>query len=405
MNPKTKEFRDQLTSLFIKSLEEKAENWERPWCLAGQVPTNAVTQRPYTGLNRIWLSMVAHNKGYTDPRWATFVQIKNKKWHLNLNAKGIRVEYWMPFDYNKKKAISWDEYARLSKDESKKVGLTTKYYTVFNVADITGVPPLNTMPTEDIKLDQIVSKLSDNMAVPIINDSNGAAFYRPQEDKIHTPLPSSFSSPISYNTICLHELAHATGASHRLSRDIQNSFGSVKYAYEELVAEITSTFFSSNLEIPLDESELKNHKAYVQSWINDIKEKPATLLSAIKEATRACDYMEYKAELIPESEYQRQSSKNAMAETQEASKIIQEEITHNGYTLTPRIISNINDLIGTSAQIRSLDSIAKAFKSQSFQNEIEKSTINNIGHDLALQERIRNAAAEAAIGGGLCLQE
>lgn len=403
MNPKTKEFREQLTSLFIKSLEEKAKNWERPWCITGQIPTNATTERPYTGLNRIWLSMVSHEKGYTDPRWATFLQIKNKKWHLNNNAKGICVEYWMPFDYNKKKAISWDEYTRLSENELKKVGITAKYYTVFNAADITGIPPLITSRKEDIKIDQIVSKLSDNMAVPIICDGNDAAFYRPKEDKIHTPLPSSFNSSVSYNTTCLHELAHATGASHRLNRDIQNHFGSAKYAYEELVAEITSTFFSSNLEITIDESELKNHKSYVQSWIRDIKEKPATLLSAIKEATRACDYMEYKAELIEENEYQKRFSKNTIAENQEASKMIQEEISNSGYTLTPHILSNVNDLI-SSSDIRSLDNIAKAYKNQIFHSKIEESAINKIGHDLAQQERVFKAM-QPATGGGLCLQE
>ena len=52
-------------------------------------------------------------------------------------------------------------------------------------------------------------------------------------------------------------------------------------------------------------SHIDNHKAYVQSWIQAIREKPETLVKAIKDAQAAANYMDYKAGLITEKEYER----------------------------------------------------------------------------------------------------
>ena len=41
----------------------------------------------------------------------------------------------------------------------------------------------------------------------------------------------------------------------------------------------------------------------MQSWIGQIKEKPETLIKAVQQAEKAAAYMEYQAELLPESEY------------------------------------------------------------------------------------------------------
>lgn len=394
MNPKTKEFRKQITDIFIKSLEEKAENWERPWSISGSVPINAATNRPYNGLNRLLLTMIAQQKGCSDPRWATFVQIKKNGWHLNAGSKGVQIEYWMPYDFTKKAVISWEDYKILPTDEKAKIGITPKYYTVFSAADISGIPPQKTVPTDlhetvqnNIRADQVITKLSQNMGVPIYPDGQ-RAFYRPKEDAIHTPSPAAFKSSISYNTTCLHELAHATGAAQRLNRDILNSFGTANYAYEELVAEITSAFMAGNLKIQPDERDMLNHKAYIQSWIAEIKEKPTTLMLAIKEATKAADYMEYKAELIKKEEYEKRISNVSTAETHESKEIIKQEIVQNGYSLSPALISNLNIAVKSNG-IHSLKDIAECYKKDHvFRDDTIKSAIMNIGHELATQEKM-----------------
>lgn len=141
------------------------------------------------------------------------------------------------------------------------------------------------------------------MNVELLYDGEDRAFYRPNEDKIHLPKPAVFQSAYALNATALHELAHATGHESRLSRACHNLFGTTKYAYEELIAEISSCFMSITLQTEQIPEHINNHKAYVQSWIQAIQDKPETLIRAIKEAQRTANYMDYQAELISEQEY------------------------------------------------------------------------------------------------------
>ena len=141
------------------------------------------------------------------------------------------------------------------------------------------------------------------MGVQIIHDGGDSAYYSVLTDKIHLPKSEKFIGNYEYNSTVLHELSHATGAIHRLNRDIKNIFGSEAYAYEELIAEISSCFMSSKLQIEQTESHVKNHKAYVQSWIHAIKEKPEVLIKAIQQAEKTTAYMEFHAGIRDLKEY------------------------------------------------------------------------------------------------------
>jgi antirestriction protein ArdC len=68
---------------------------------------------------------------------------------------------------------------------------------------------------------------------------------------------------------CLHELAHWTGAKHRLDRtDEKGPFGSPEYAKEEIRADLASLFLSAELGIPYDPSD---QAAYIRNWIQALK--------------------------------------------------------------------------------------------------------------------------------------
>lgn len=49
---------------------------------------------------------------------------------------------------------------------------------------------------------------------------------------------------------------------------------------------------------------IENHKAYVQSWVQEIRNKPDSLVRAIKDAQEAAGYMDMKAGLISEKEWE-----------------------------------------------------------------------------------------------------
>lgn len=301
---KTKEYRKELAELFIGVLEEKELSWMKGWNGKMQTPVNAKSGFCYKGINRFRLMILAMQRGYEDPRWATFNQIKDMGCTLN-NAKGqgIKVEYWFPYDLKEKHTISWDDFNRLTEGvPDERYVLRASYSTVFNGELIEGLPELPVSEPQDISIDSLVDTISRNMEVTILNDGGDRAFYRPSEDKIHLPKPGYFFNDYEYNSTALHELAHATGAVKRLNRNLSGSFGSPEYAYEELIAEISSCFMSANLQVEQDRHHIENHKAYVQNWIRSIREKPETLVKAVAEAEKVATYMEVKAGLVKETE-------------------------------------------------------------------------------------------------------
>ena len=64
-----------------------------------------------------------------------------------------------------------------------------------------------------------------------------------------------------------------------------------------------SCFMGTELQTEATPQHIDNHKAYVQSWIQAITEKPETLVKAIKDAQAAANYMDFKAGQITEVEY------------------------------------------------------------------------------------------------------
>ena len=316
--PKNKdEYRQEMAEAFAHVLEEKGLEWRKEWTgTGGSAPHNGITKACYRGSNAFWLSLVAMMKGYSDPRWVTMVQIMDKdskyhpkeKWHLKAGSKATYVEYWYPFDLKNKKALTWDQYKQeiqggRREDEFK---LSTRYTAVFNACNVEGMPEISQEPENtNIHMDEMVQKLSEGMGVQILLDGGDQAYYSPHQDQIHLPTPGSFENEYAFNATALHELSHSTGHPSRLNRPMTGFFGTSQYAYEELVAEMCSCFMGFDLHAEASASHIDNHKAYVQSWIQAIREKPETLIKAIKDAQAAASYMDWKAGLITDKEYEK----------------------------------------------------------------------------------------------------
>ncbi len=299
------EFRKKMADTFIKSLEEKQFDWKKEWA-AMETPYNVVSGRKYRGTNKFVLYLQAQERlrdgEIPDPRWATFKQIQEAGWKVKKGAKGCVIELWKPYDPERKREISWSEYNEA--DQQKKYTIITRNYYVFNGRDIEGLPELQPQEPKEIVSDGIIDKIQKGMNLQIINDGGSRAYYSPATDSIHLPEKNSFYNSYAYNATALHELSHATGAEKRLNRDLRNAFGTEKYAYEELVAEISSSFMSEHLQIEQTEEHINNHKAYIQSWSKMLSEKPETLMKAIRDAEKAANYLEYHAEILSKEEYE-----------------------------------------------------------------------------------------------------
>lgn len=288
----------QLAEQFLHILEEEKLDWKKEWSGLSGRPYNPVSKTVYHGSNYFSLLLTSMAKGYQDPRWCTFAQIKEQGWTLKAGkGQSAKIEFWYPYDREQKKAISWQEFREAGGQINDRYQLFSRAYSVYNGDMIVGIPKLEVTQNE-IQPVELVDTISGSMGVSISYHKSDQAFYRPVEDRIYLPYRQQFHSEYAYASTALHELSHATGSEHRLNRKQGGEFGTEPYAYEELVAEISSCFLSSELPMGQTEEHLQNHKAYVQSWIQGIKEQPDALFRAVKDAEQAAVYLEYHGGLI-----------------------------------------------------------------------------------------------------------
>jgi len=80
---------------------------------------------------------------------------------------------------------------------------------------------------------------------------------------------------------------HASGAPHRLNRDLSGSFGSKKYAFEELVAEMNAAFCCASLGIV----PTVRHADYIGSWLDVLREDNRAIVRAASQASKAADFL------------------------------------------------------------------------------------------------------------------
>ena len=97
------------------------------------------------------------------------------------------------------------------------------------------------------------------------------------------PPPQAYFEPINWHRTALHELGHASGHPSRLGRDLSGTFGSKKYAFEELVAEISGAFVCATLGIV----PTVRHADYVGEWLAVLREDNRAIVRAASAAPKA----------------------------------------------------------------------------------------------------------------------
>lgn len=243
MNDVLKNYREKITEKIIKAIEAGTAPWQKPWNGSG-APCNAISGRSYSGINNLTLTM----RGFEidegrDPRWATFLQVKQQGWKIKKGAKGTQIILWKPFDVQPKKD---DENI-----EIKQVFLQ-RVFTVFHASQIDGIKPYQPPVKNEIELCTEAERIIFDSGAEI-HYGGGRACYFPANDVIQLPERERFYSPAGYYSTTLHELVHWTGHSSRLNRRLNPDKCSSEYAFEELIAEIGSMFISAATGIPQTE--------------------------------------------------------------------------------------------------------------------------------------------------------
>ena len=269
-----------VTNLIIEKLEQGVIPWKQPWKDIGP-PRNLITQRPYRGMNFLLLSTL----GYSENEFLTFKQIQDLGGRVKKGEKAHLVILWVWVDEDSNK--------RMQEVTGRKRPLL-RYYFVFNVSQCTGLPTkpeqLVSKPNDPIeKCEGIVAGMPNRPK--IVHDEN-EAYYHPLADYINMPNIQMFESSKAYYGTLFHELIHSTGHQDRLNRKElvgQTNFGSDLYSIEELTAEIGSCYLTSYAGIAIND--LKNSVAYLQGWLNRLKQDKKFIVYATAHAQRAVDYI------------------------------------------------------------------------------------------------------------------
>ncbi|WP_315750694.1 MULTISPECIES: ArdC family protein [unclassified Bradyrhizobium] len=279
---------EEITSKIIGELEAGRVPWVQPWGTRAAkaqlaLPRNASTGRAYSGINVLILWGAVIERGFTGQSWLTFRQALSVGGHVRKGERGVTVVYadrFVPSDERQR--------ARETGEDAQAIPFL-KRFTVFNADQCDGLPediataaPLPPPGT----IEPVVESLITNTGVDF-RIGGHRAFYAPTEDFVQVPPPAAFFEPINWHRTALHELAHASGHPSRLNRDLSGRFGSGKYAFEELIAEIAAAFSCAALGIV----PTVRHADYIGAWLDVLREDNRAIVRAASQASRVADYL------------------------------------------------------------------------------------------------------------------
>lgn len=270
----------------IGQLENNVAPWRKEWVASGYTPLSLSSKKQYNGINHWLLSFSAMGNGYTSPWWGTFKQIKEMGGSVTKGSKGTPVVLWKQFDTQ-------------DADGNDKKAIVMRYFTVFNAEQAEWekeAPKFEAPKARDTVtvLGSAQKVMNEYFARESVSLGFGGdrAFYSPSRDAIQLPNQESFTNDQSFYATAFHEMGHSTGHKTRLNRDgvVENHyFGSELYSEEELVAEFTSAFLSSETGV-LPET-LDNSTAYIKGWLKVLKNDPKMLVKAVGRAQKATNFI------------------------------------------------------------------------------------------------------------------
>ena len=240
MNTEREDIYTRVTNQIVTAIEAGAPKLRMPWHITDAerfCPINAVSKRPYRGINVLILWAEAAAKGFEMGNWATFKQWKQLGASVRKGERATTVVLWKPFDAAAKR--TGDEEA--SENSRRERGLLALGFSVFNAAQIDGYKrPTRAKLPEGARILAAEQVLFGKGAE--IQHGGAAAFYDINTDRIHLPRFDSFRNAEAYYATLSHEMCHWSGASHRLDRNLVGRFDSSAYAAEELIADLRSAF-------------------------------------------------------------------------------------------------------------------------------------------------------------------
>lgn len=279
----------RVTDRIVADLEQGVRPWMKPWNSAHAAGSVSRPLRhngeTYNGINVLTLWSAAADRGYSAPIWMTYKQAAELGGHVRKGEKGEPVVY--------ANTLTRTETDAETGAEEERVIPYMKGYTVFNVAQVEGLPARYYALAEP-KLDpaQRIAAAEAFFAATGADIRHGGdcAGYAIGADHIRMPPFESFRDVESYYATLAHEMTHWTRHPKRLDRDFgRMAYGDAAYAREELVAELGSAFLAADLGLALEPRD--DHAAYLGFWLAILKADKRAIFSAAAHAQRAAGFL------------------------------------------------------------------------------------------------------------------
>ncbi|MCW8060826.1 ArdC family protein [Agrobacterium tumefaciens] len=279
---------DDITNKIIAELEQGRVPWVQPWGTSAAkaplgLPKNAATSRNYSGINVLilWGAVVEH--GFPGQDWLTFRQALSLGGNVRKGERGTTVVYadrFTPEDERKR--------ARETGEEAQAIPFL-KRFTVFNTAQCENLPEQVEALAPPTPPDLIEPKVDTLIKATGVDFRIGGdrAYFDVLNNYVRVPPPQAFFEPINWSRTALHEVSHASGHHTRLGRDLGGSFGSKRYFFEEVVAEISAAYTCAALGI----APTVRHSDYIGAWIETMRADNRVIFRAASQASKAADWI------------------------------------------------------------------------------------------------------------------
>ncbi len=271
--------------------------WQQPLKPgANRFPVNALTSKPYQGMNYIWLAM----QSQPDPRWVTYRQAAELGGQVRRGQKGQTIVYWR-FDY---KRAQRDAAGHILKDgqgntlwlKAEKPTPMVRTARVFNATQIDDLPPAP-WETDPVPLDDLAQQADAWIAATGAEIEVGVqgvyGTYAPYADKIKILTRELFESDAKWYSTLFHELAHWTSHESRLNRSLKSLRSDPEsYAREAIRAEIAAWMLCQQAGTGFEPGD---HASYIASWLQALKDDPAEVYRAARDAGAIVQYLRPQA--------------------------------------------------------------------------------------------------------------
>lgn len=271
-----------ITERIIEQLEKEKIPWERPWTGVRSGAFNRISKKSYSILNQMLLKFSGE--------YASFAQWQSLGGKIRKGEKSEIVVFF--------KWLDVEETKEDGEIEVKQVAYL-KYSNVFHISQVDGVEPLPQEELNEIepieKAEQILQNYWTRENIKVTHTASNEAYYSPSSDLIHIPLFEQFKTANEYYSTAFHESVHSTMKENRCNREKERkgklmAFGSEDYGKEELVAEIGSACLMNIVGIETNQS-FRNSTAYIQNWINILRNDVKFIVSASSRAEKAVNYI------------------------------------------------------------------------------------------------------------------